>query len=1030
MPSSPSPKNFQDILRQRQQSSFVGRKDQLDLFRQNLTYSPEDARRYFVFNPWGQGGVGKTTLLRQFREIARSQGGITAYIDEGERDIPGVMARFARDLAQQGYELPEFSKRYRLYRQKQEELEADPEAPQGFSALIGRTMAKTAVKLGRQVPGAGVAFDLVDEEAVATQAGEWATFVAKKLGNKDEVHLIRDPVAVLTPLFLQDWGRVASQVDVVLIFDTYERTGEFLDDWLRDVLQGSYGEVPINFLWVMAGREELNRNRWATYEGIMIRLPLEPFSEAEAQQYLASKGVTDPGTVAMILNLSGCLPLLVATLAEGTPDHPDQVGDASDTAVARFLKWESDPQRRQVALDAALPRSLNQDIIAQLRPDDGADELFVWLKQKPFVRERTDGWAYHDVVRAQMLRHKRLTSPQSWAYLHGKLADYYQAQCGALALEENDRYTDLTWQVHQLNGMYHRLCQAPQKQLPIVLNEFLVALKNKRTFAERWADVMVQAGKDSEMTAIEYWGHQLAGGLKAYSKDRYDKTLAMFTALINCREIAPQWQPIAFGWRGKTYRLMELYENALDDFNRAIELDPEYQWAMTERSLTHWITGSYEKALQDSNRAIQLNPEYDWAIANRGKTYQLMKRYEKALQDFTRVIELDSKFELVLAERGKTYQLMKRYEEALQDFTRAIELNPEYQWAIAQRGQTYRYMERYEEALQDFTRAIELNPEYQWAIAHRGQTYRLMARYEESLQDFTRAIELNPEYQWAIAQRGQTYRYMERYEDALQDFTRVIELVPKYDWAIAQRGQTYQLMERYEEALQDFTRAIELVPKYDWAIAHRGQTYQLMERYDEALQDFTRAIELVPKYDWAIAHRGKTYQLMERYDEALQDFTRAIELDPKYDWAIANCCLTYLLSGQYHEAIENCNLALELDSKNPHCLLIRGTVYKVLQQLEFAEADFSAAIQLTQAEYEKDPSDGHNIFPLALCHLAAGNEEQAKRYYRDALHCQASRQSIQDAIQDLKTFLKIFPDHRLARQARQVLQKALQNRSG
>ncbi len=823
MNSSKKPKSFQEILRQRQQSSFVGREDQLALFRQNLEFRPEDERRRFLFNIWGQGGVGKTTLLGQFRAIAEKAKGITAYIDEGERDVPGVMGRLAKDLEKQGHKLTQFSERYRVYRQKREELESDPEAPQGFSAFLGRTIAKSAVKLGRRVPGAGIAFDFVDEEAFATQTGEWTAYLAKKLTNKDEVHLLKEPMEVLTPLFLEDWGKVAEKIEVTLMFDTYEQTGEFLDEWLRDVLQGRYGNVPPNILLVVAGREELDRNRWAEYEGVIVRLPLEPFSEEDARQYLVRKGVTDDRTIEVILNLSGRFPLLVAMLAEGSPNDPDQVGDPSGTAVERFLKWETDPKRRQVALDAALPRCLNQDVIAQLRTEDGADDLFEWLKQKPFVRDRTDGWAYHEVVRTQMLRHKRLTSPQGWADLHGKLADYYDTQRSALQLDAEKCQRDPTWQVHTLNLLYHRLCQAPQKHLPIALNEFLAALKNQRKFAEQWADTMAQAGKDTGALEIQRWGTQLVEGLKAYDENRYEVAVAMFKALVDHPAIDWQWQPIAWGWRGETYRLMKCYEEALKDFNLAIELDPNYTWA--------------------------------------------------------------------------------------------------------------------------------------------------------------------------IVSRGLTYRKMECYEEALQDFNQAIELDPKSAWAIAFRGRTYRKMERYEEALQDFNQAIELDPKSAWAIAFRGQTYQSMKRHEEALQDFTLAIGLEPN-NWAIGNRGETYLLVGRYQEALVDFDRAVELGAKDDWWLYD----------------------------------RAITYQALGHVEQARTDLSQAICLAQADHDKDPEHWSNTFNLARYYLAAGEDEQAKSFYRDALRRAAPPSRIRAALQDLENFLTIFPDHRLARAAHQVLQKELQKR--
>jgi ABC-type phosphate transport system ATPase subunit len=63
------PKSLQDILQQRQQSGFVGREEQVSLFRQNLDLSWK-TRAHFLFNVWGHGGVGKSTLLRQFRKMA------------------------------------------------------------------------------------------------------------------------------------------------------------------------------------------------------------------------------------------------------------------------------------------------------------------------------------------------------------------------------------------------------------------------------------------------------------------------------------------------------------------------------------------------------------------------------------------------------------------------------------------------------------------------------------------------------------------------------------------------------------------------------------------------------------------------------------------------------------------------------------------------------------------------------------------------------------------------------------------------
>ncbi|MEH2314379.1 MAG: tetratricopeptide repeat protein [Nostoc sp.] len=809
------PKSLQDILKQRQQSGFVGREDQVNQFRQNLGLPLEDDRRCFLFNVWGQGGVGKSTLLRQFRKIADEAKIISAYIDEAEKSVPEVINRLAEEFERQGHKLTQFTERYKVYRQKRQELETDPEVPQGFSAFVGKTVVKTGVRLARRVPVGGAVFDFVDEDALATQAGEWASYVAKKITNKDEVLLVQEPVEILTPLFLQDIFKIAKQTAVVLFFDTYERTGEFLDNWLREILEGRHGEVSLNILITIAGRQELDKNHWTPYEGLIVRFPLEAFTEEEAQQYLTRKGITDNRIIEVILRLSGNLPLLVGMLADAHPNDPNQVVEPSSSAVERFLKWIDDPKRQQVALDAAIPRCLNRDVIAKLRGEQEADELFTWLKETSFVNERSDGWAYHNVVKTQMLRHKRLSSPQGWADIHGKLAEYYDSLRNDLQLDEENKQRDPSWQSHTLNVLYHNLCQSPQRNLSVALNEFLAVLENQRKFAQQYAEMMLQAGKDTDSSEVERWGEQLASGLKAYDENFYQVTLEMFTAVLENFRIEVKWQPIALGWRGETYRLMERYPEALQDFDRAIELNPKLDWAIALRGLTYYLMNRYPEALEDIDRAIKLNPKLDWSIGHRGLTYRLMKRYPEALQDFDRAIELNPKlYWAIAAHRGLTYYSMKRYPEALQDYDRAIELNPKLDWAIASRGETYHSMKRYPEALQDFDRAIELNPKSDSAIAHRGETYRSIKRYPEALQDFDRAIELNPKLDWAIARRGQTYLMLKLYNEALADFNRAIDLDSDSNWKLYNRALAYQALNQPDKAWADLALAIKLAKQH------------------------------------------------------------------------------------------------------------------------------------------------------------------------------------------------------------------------
>jgi len=64
------PESIQAILRGRRRAGFVGRGGQLAVFRENFGRPPGE--RAYIFNVYGEGGVGKSTLLEQWRQITRS----------------------------------------------------------------------------------------------------------------------------------------------------------------------------------------------------------------------------------------------------------------------------------------------------------------------------------------------------------------------------------------------------------------------------------------------------------------------------------------------------------------------------------------------------------------------------------------------------------------------------------------------------------------------------------------------------------------------------------------------------------------------------------------------------------------------------------------------------------------------------------------------------------------------------------------------------------------------------------------------
>ena len=59
------------------------------------------------------------------------------------------------------------------------------------------------------------------------------------------------------------------------------------------------------------------------------------------------------------------------------------------------------------------------------------------------------------------------------------------------------------------------------------------------------------------------------------------------------------------------------YDRAIEDYNRAIDLNPDHADAYSNRGLVCEIKGDYDRAIEDYNKAIELKP--DLAEAYRGR---------------------------------------------------------------------------------------------------------------------------------------------------------------------------------------------------------------------------------------------------------------------------------------------------------------------------------------------------------------------------------------------------------------------------
>jgi len=132
---------------------------------------------------------------------------------------------------------------------------------------------------------------------------------------------------------------------------------------------------------------------------------------------------------------------------------------------------------------------------------------------------------------------------------------------------------------------------------------------------------------------------------------------------------------------------------------------------LNSRGMARERADNLEKARDDYEKAIEVNPDYANAFNNRGNIKSKQRDYAGAVEDYDRAIGLNGLFFEAHCNRGIAKENLGDLIGAIEDFNRAVELNSEYGDAYFRRGSAKERLGDYTGALSDFDKVLEIDPE-------------------------------------------------------------------------------------------------------------------------------------------------------------------------------------------------------------------------------------------------------------------------------------------------------------------------------
>ena len=205
--------------------------------------------------------------------------------------------------------------------------------------------------------------------------------------------------------------------------------------------------------------------------------------------------------------------------------------------------------------------------------------------------------------------------------------------------------------------------------------------------------------------------------------------------------------------------------------------------AKTERAQEHYNQGvqyrkqgQLDKAIGEYQRAVQLRPDFAQAYNNLGWIYKLQGDLDKAIKAFETAVRSDPSYVRAQVNLGWALGDKGRYDQAIRVLEHAIEGSPEEASAHFYLGWVHEQRGRLDKAIPAYREAARIDPTYAEAHLHLGWICQQKALYSQSVAAFQAAVRAKPNHAEAYYYLGMAYKESGRTDKARRELEQAARL--------------------------------------------------------------------------------------------------------------------------------------------------------------------------------------------------------------------------------------------------------------
>ena len=206
--------------------------------------------------------------------------------------------------------------------------------------------------------------------------------------------------------------------------------------------------------------------------------------------------------------------------------------------------------------------------------------------------------------------------------------------------------------------------------------------------------------------------------------------------------------PLLYIQRGDILFKLHQFEQAINDYNKALSIDSSLQQAYFGRGMALARNGQINEGINDLTTYIKHNPYNSLAYTKRGVRYIWAGKLDLAKNDLLKAVELNNKNSEAHDDLGVLYAQNKDYNKAEKHFTLAIQYDPSYQKAYHNLSMIYLIKNSPAHALTMINKSLALDSDSRNSLILKSEILRALGKEKEA-DTIRNKAEFLPEGNWS-----------------------------------------------------------------------------------------------------------------------------------------------------------------------------------------------------------------------------------------------------------------------------------------